>query len=343
MNISAKPMYQTISEFIRSLGDAFARLADQIVGIIMRYAANGDRIPPERSSAFRAECDQVITDYFGGRDAFASDGITPRSGFARLLNQYLAQVSYVAVEGHSEVILKYAPPDVLQWLRSAAPQQVPTYDPAHFWVDPNGYRLSDRVWLTDAETRRKIDAILADAVRRGLHPLEIANLVVGFLNPGEAPRMTRKPYGFNVSFSAMRLARTELTRAYGAMTIAASQNNPWVDGIDWALSNRHPENDVCDRIATIGMRGERLRNPYPKGDVPRYPTHPMDLCNLQPHVSANSDDMVARLRAQMQDGGAPPYAPVAAYSFTETQIGSTLIASLLSIFRQRERIPVFVR
>src|SRR6185369_2876860 len=97
--------------------------------------------------------------------------------------------------------------------------------------------------------------------------LEISAEVEQFLVPGRYLRTTR-PYGTDASYHGMVLARTEISRAHGAATIAASKANPFVQLIDWRVSMSHKDQDECDINAANG--------PYEPDKVPRYPNHPQD-------------------------------------------------------------------
>lgn len=165
-------------------------------------------------------------------------------------------------------------------------------DPNRRWVDPNGYRLSDRVWQAGVRVRNAIDTRIRIGVRRGESPLTIAKRIEKYLNPDYAPLMytrdgrvlrkrvpgARDPHGAS---AARRLARTEVQHAAHEATVR------FVDAVDvpgagvkWALSNAHPKIDICDSLARASSLG------YPPGvyrpqEFPNIP-HPQCLCSSQP-------------------------------------------------------------
>lgn len=171
------------------------------------------------------------------------------------------------------------------------------YDAWHRWLDPNGYRLSDRIWRTSIDVRSRIDALLEYHVARGTAAVDIAQELETFLTPGGAAPRTTRPYGAEGSYSARRLARTEITAAAGRAQVGASAANPFVDGIQWRLSASHPRRDICDTYAHGGPNGDGV---YPADDVPPYPAHPHCLCSLVPVSRREPSEVVASLRANIQ-------------------------------------------
>lgn len=148
------------------------------------------------------------------------------------------------------------------------------YDALHRFVHPDGYRLSDRVWLNAAEVRNRIDALLAYHIRNGTAAVDVAKALEEFL-AREARGRTLKPYGRWGSYEARRLARTEITAALGRGTIAAAMANPFVHVIEWALSpNRTADWDCdCEYNSTADEFGLGP-GMWPVEQVPTYPNHP---------------------------------------------------------------------
>lgn len=197
------------------------------------------------------------------------------------------------------------------------------FDTTRSWVSPDGYRLSDRIWRARRAVRDQIDLILRQAIANGTDALEVADILEQYLNPQLAPvrnalgRLIRKQKPMIVtrapgrggmgSFSARRLARTEITRAHGVATIEAAKRTPFAVGVKWSLSGRHPKSDPCDENA----RRDAYKlgaGVYPPEQVPAYPNHPMCLCTLSTATESDVDAVVDRLREQygLADGGAAP-------------------------------------
>jgi hypothetical protein len=182
------------------------------------------------------------------------------------------------------------------------PNPLAKYEPAHTWVDPNGYRLSDRIWNTAGNTRTRLDAFLEDRIRNGQGALQMSRELETFLVPGRALR-TSKPYGTDASFDAMRLSRTEIARAHAAAAEISAAMNPFVQGLRVVLSGSHRKRDICDDAAASG--------PWPKDEIPfryRLPLHPACLChyayemveNPQAALDAMRED-IRRARSELMD------------------------------------------
>lgn len=261
-------------------------VADRATGILIRSADPTGKIPPIRQGQTLSDIGNLIQRFFVGSDfrqAYGADGVAPLAAYPRLLNLALAEVQARVVVSHSKFMRRNLPDDLIRWLTARLSREqfesnpLATYEPSHSWVDPRGYRLSDRIWQTSIVTRTKVDGLLLEGMRTGRSSLDMAKSLERFILPTRAVFRTSKPYGADASFDAMRLARTEITRAHSMASLAAGLGNPFVDGWDFALSARHPRFDICDKLATISMTGKRIRDPYPITSpvpIPVRDTHP---------------------------------------------------------------------
>lgn len=171
------------------------------------------------------------------------------------------------------------------------------YDPFYAWVDPNGYRLSDRIWRTSIDVRSRVDRLLEYHIARGTSAVELADLLEPFLTRQAVRQRTMTPYGTEGSYAARRLARTEITVAAHRATVNASIANPFVGGVQWRLSPSHPRIDICDQYARGGPNGDGI---YPPNEVPGIP-HPHCLCSQLPVTVANADEVMQGFRADIQE------------------------------------------
>jgi hypothetical protein len=319
----------------------FADMASRLTGLIVRSADGGERIPSTRERRVLTSARAIVSGYFvgsDGRNAFAEDGVTALAPYPQILNYHVAHVQYRVATAHRDWMRRNVPEDIQDWLtrrpRSLAEVRIVDesplagYEAAHTWVDPNGYVLSDRIWQSGERTALKIDAFLSDNIRQGRKTLAMSRDLEGFLLPGRVGRRTRRPYGRDASSDAMRLARTEVSHAHAQMTLVASRANPYVSGIDWALSYQHPRFDVCDGLATLGMTGQRLREPYPLMAAPVPPAHPHCLCNARPAVTKRPDEVSAELRQAMQGNDRNPYRTPLDDAFVPDVLGRILFALL---------------
>ncbi|MBL8165427.1 MAG: hypothetical protein JNJ61_25815 [Anaerolineae bacterium] len=307
---------------------------------LMTRSANADGIiPRSRGPEVVRQAGVLVERMFVGANGkpFADDGVTAAAPYPRVLNKwYTVTVAMVATK-HHEWMRRRVPKDVFATLAGArskpmavvteadnpyirrngesiadhiarlgdlrifSPNKLAEYDPMHLWVDPNGYRLSDRIWNTADDTRTAINKLIRDGIQQGWSAEKLAKTLEQFLDPSRAALRTKKPYGRDGSFDAMRLARTEIARAHAQASYMAALTNPYVEGIDWALSPSHPRTDICDSYATIGMGGGRIKEPYTLGAPKLPPAHPHCLCRVQPYVSATPKEITDKLRAIFQD------------------------------------------
>ena len=216
------------------------------------------------------------------------------------------------------------------------PNAAAIIDDTRTWVDPNGYRLSDRLWRAKAADRKAIDNHLRQALAAGKSPLATARGLDQYLNPyyqlrrdpetfrvlpigkqpkGVATKTPRQGPGRGPArprnsgtggYSARRLARTETTRAFGDAAIKAAQANPLVRRMKWRLSSHHHDSDQCD------MNAARSSTDCPRGvylidELPRYPDHPHEMCSIGPYVTQEDvDSAIPRLREYIRTGEMPP-------------------------------------
>lgn len=337
---SAK-LYQAYNAFKPALGDALKPVVQQAQGLIVRAALPDGSIPQSQQANLLRDVGNLVQRFFVGTDyrqAYAADGVTPLAEYPKLLNYWIAWATYQAILPHSRYMQKQLPTDVQAWLRQRMSRELITtsnvlanYQPSHTWVDPRGYRLSDRIWRDSITTRTRIDGLLLEAIRTGRGAFQLAKDLEQFLLPTRAAFRTRRPYGQDASFDALRLARTEIGRAHTQASYVAGLANPFVESFDWALSASHPKFDICDRLATIGMQGQRLKDPYPAtGEVPKpfEDSHPQCLCTLRPGPLTPTADVVQQLRAMMGKGEVAPITPIDAWPFLRLLLGAYL-ASLI--------------
>jgi hypothetical protein len=132
-------------------------------------------------------------------------------------------------------------------------------------------QLSRNVYEAEALSTGQLDRLLDGLVARGSSAREIARAVAGYIDPDV-------PGG--VSYSAMRLGRTELNNAFHASQAQVMSMQPWVLATQWNLSGSHPKPDECDDYASNTSYNGKAGQ-YSTGAVPSNP-HPMCLCFLTP-------------------------------------------------------------
>lgn len=292
-----RAMDQRFSREHRALGAALGRLVVARAAAQTQPLANTRRMRDELKAAAWS---QVLKPYYvgPGDDPFA--GQEPRSPFALLLTDGVRGSVTIQAERQQALLRRLVRDEtVYRWLTGPRPvfEQQGVYDPFHRWVDPNGYRLSDRVWRDAIDVRSRVDRLLDYHIAQGTAAVDIADELERFLTPGARVMRTRTPYGTEGSYAARRLARTEISAAAGRATVNASIANPFVSGVRWRLSASHGKPDICDDYATGGPNGDGV---YPPEQVPPYPAHPHDLCALVPVPAADRAETLRRLRDDIQ-------------------------------------------
>lgn len=277
--------------------------------------------PAARQNVKDAIWQQVILPYFGTQQNM--DGQNARAPFLQLIKDGVEGAVRIQVERHVDLIQKNAPDDVVRFLTgSRAPQFVGEmhggshrrtvwYDPWHRFVDENGYTLSDKGWRTSQETRDAIDALLDMHIPLGTSAVDMAQLLEQYLYPEARNIRTRTPYGYDGSYWARRLSRTEITAAAGRSTVNASLLNPFVEMMAWRLSISHPCCDVCDDYAAA--------SPYEISNLPPYPAHPHEMCTISPVVVEDRQARIAQLQAMMVADYDEPFAMGSA-TYTRRQL-----------------------
>lgn len=159
----------------------------------------------------------------------------------------------------------------------------------------DGLFLSDRIWQKGQLIREPITDIIQTSVAIGQDAVETARALEQYVERGAKtltknyPNMMKRMQGripSDLSYEALRLARTETTSAFGEGTILGASANPFYNGIQWVLSASHPEPDICDDLASHVTDG-MPPGVYPPGQEPRYPAHPNELCALVPIMEAS--------------------------------------------------------
>jgi hypothetical protein len=310
------------------------RTGDQVRGALARHATGFNGTIPERNivSARREAREAMLRTFVSVNDApFGDDGVTAISPFAAMLNKWYVRVIAATVYAHRDWMAANLPDDVYRWLRTVPSRRVTRvaeqtegverlianpweaidttrqWVPMHAWTGPDGYRLSDRIWQVGQEARATIDRILAQRLSQNWSAERIARELTRYLTPSEAGIITRTPYGRPVVYSAMRLARTEISRAANQASYISGYLNPYVSGMDVARSqNGDPTCKICPDHASIDLNGERVRDPYPFDECPIPPFHPHDRCHVRPVVEENPTEATERIRQMMNEVGEMP-------------------------------------
>lgn len=346
----------------QAMAELFTNLARAIASEVTRRADADGNVPRSATFEIQQAAGQHVQRLFLGRnqrgelapfDTLINGAVIPLAPYMRQLWESIRAAVRIPIEQNAVILANKLPDDVLAVMRGATrnpfvaakakvaeqvfrPNPLAAYDAPHEWVDPNGYRLSDRVWNTAAATRRHVDLYLDASIREGRGALQMSRELERFLTPGRTLPTTSAPYGTTASYDAMRLARTEITHAAGHAAEVSAAMNPFVAAMKWNTSASHPRFDVCDGYASGGPNGDGT---YALGELPPYPAHPHCLCYLS-NVMVDADQSASildELRADIQSARAEfvnLVGPLMVEQFTRLLLGDGLtIERAVSPFR----------
>lgn len=300
----------------------FQQLARDIAAEVTKRADADGVVPRTATFDIQQAAGELVRRLFLGRngrgelapfDTVGNGAVIPLSPYMRQLWDAIKAAVRIPVEQNATILRNKLPADVQAIMQNATrnpfpvakalvaeqifrPNPLAVYDAPHEWVDPNGYRLSDRIWNVAALERRRLDLYLDTAIREGRGALQMSKELEQFLIPGRQLSTTNAPYGTTASYDAMRLARTEISQAHQRASVVSAAMNPFVSGLKWNLSASHPRIDICDDLARGGPGGDGV---YSVGDYPGRP-HPNCLCFATNVMIENPDAMIEQLRADVQ-------------------------------------------
>lgn len=175
-----------------------------------------------------------------------------------------------------------------------------------------GMKLSDQIWEKSRGARDTIRNIIQDGVASGQDAITTARALEQYVR-GDANVMSKYYEGMmgrmkgrvpeDLSYQALRVARTETTAALGQGSIRSAQASPSCTGIKFCLSPAHKVRDICDELARhdVGL-GPGV---YPLDDPPPYPAHPNTLSYLV-ELHRSPSDFVRQLREWIDDPASQP-------------------------------------
>ena len=130
--------------------------------------------------------------------------------------------------------------------------------------------LSARLYRSYRVSKSIMDRRIAKHLAEGSSADDMAKDIREFVRP-------TAPGG--ISHVAKRLARTEIGNAFHAQNIAAAQEFPWIETVEWNLSKTHAARSNGPCKCELYAR-QRLFSP---GNVPAKP-HPNCLCYIVPSL-----------------------------------------------------------
>ncbi len=219
----------------------------------------------EMERSLRMEADRLTVSYQRRMENYIEEAISAGVGYSRLITSDLLKKAGVSTDGVSRLFAGANTQAVEAcWARTK-----------------KGLYLSDRIWKQGEDFNNIIRDIIQEAVAAGQDAVTTSRMMEQYVRHGKTtlakdyPEMMKRMAGRvpgDLSYEALRLARTEMTAAFGEGTIAAAQVTPSYIGMKWVLSNSHPVFDICDYYAS---HDEGLgKGVYSPGNEPPYPGHP---------------------------------------------------------------------
>jgi hypothetical protein len=238
-----------------------------------------EQLIKEQSGVLTAELTAMLTGYI-------EQAVTAGAGYSKTITLDLLAKAGVSVPGIASMFARVN----LQAIEAC-------------WArTQGGLHLSDRIWQQGENLRTTMRDIIQESVAIGQDAVKTARMLEQYVKTGKKtlvndyPNMTKRMSSRipgDVCYEALRLARTEMTAAFGEGTIAAARVSPSYTGMKWILSKSHPITDICDTNASYD--GGLGKGVYKPGDEPVYPAHPQCLCVLI-SVHEQPEDFVQRLK-----------------------------------------------
>lgn len=206
-------------------------------------------------------------------------------------------------------VLKEAGVDTVPFIKSMEFSRKRAIQTSFARSHEDGLKLSERIWNIGQHNKK----IMSDIVRAGAGEdvVTVARSLESYVKKGKTsiaanyPNMIKRMESripANLDYKALRLARTELTAAYGEGIIASAKATPVVKYVKWVISSSHPRKDICDTNANGGPNGNGI---YEAMSCPIYPAHPNCICTLQP-APENTTVVVDKLKAWLKNPQSQP-------------------------------------
>lgn len=206
-------------------------------------------------------------------------------------------------------VLKEAGVDTVPFIKSMEFSRKRVIQTSFARSHEDGLKLSERIWNIGQHNKK----IMSDIVRAGAGEdvVTVARSLESYVKKGKTsiaanyPNMIKRMESripANLDYKALRLARTELTAAYGEGVIASAKATPVVKYVKWVISSSHPRKDICDTNANGGPNGNGI---YEAMSCPIYPAHPNCICTLQP-APENTTVVVDKLKAWLKNPQSQP-------------------------------------
>lgn len=293
---------QRLREEHRALANAIGRLFLQAA---TARSEMGERVVPNRRSTrdglMAAIYAQVLKPYYVGEGLEPFAGTRPLSPYAQLLYEGVSGMVRIEAEAQAALVRRLVSDEVVvDWLLSPyaprRPVQEMSISSFTQWLDPRGFRLTERIQRVAVEVRSRVARFVDYHIGQGTPAPTMATKVEAFLTVGERGKTT---YGNQGGYAPRRLVEHEMVVAGGSAVVTASAINPYIRGAQWLLDPSHPKPDHCDVNAAGGENGDGV---YPLSELPAYPDHLHCRCHLRAVTVRNPAAVTAALQQAIGEG-----------------------------------------
>lgn len=229
----------------------------------------------------------------------------------KILKKYIIRSSTDSISSHLKIldsIQEEADSKILKELKASL-QSIPEevileLMNGSFYKDNRS--LSSRLWRNRKNVSKDIDYIIKTAIAQRKSSFELAKDLEVYLNPlSVKPFEWRKVYPHagnkSIDYNAQRLARTSINHAYYLSNLRSAKSCPFVEAINWSLSNQHEFRQVipfgpdeCDIYASQDDYKLGSGNfPLDKVPIP----HPQCLCIQTPLITKSLKSIANELKA----------------------------------------------
>lgn len=140
------------------------------------------------------------------------------------------------------------------------------------------WSLSSAIWGDDSRKISEINRIIAKGVAEGKSLYYISKQLERYVNPDRRIPSNIPGVRSKVDYNAQRLARTAIQHAYQEAFVAATINNPFIEGYKWITSGDHSVCELCIERSTDDKYGLGP-GVFPKHSLPL--DHPNGRCTFE--------------------------------------------------------------
>ena len=302
--LQARNSWETLMEVkLKELYDLFKLSSDNIITQLDKFAIDG-KIPPYRLKALheniKIEMQHLRIAMNGNLRSMMNTSVNSGIGDSISILDQLKQEGLFAGKANLGSSLINADGSISKYSRDVSNYADSmwgkiNYNAMEFLMryQFTDEMLSSKIWNITYGATRALKQAINTAVLEGWSSSRLANLIKGFLNePNRLYRRVRKDGQLVLSKAAkgytpgqgiyrssyknaMRLARTEINRAYTEGTLRYGATKPWIDGYIWRIGSGNPCPICSDESGQFFLKAE----------ASGIPAHPHCMCYWEMHIA----------------------------------------------------------